>query len=53
MRYLPANPFFSWYLLHDLDIRKKRLSQIICLSDVMSVLLDLIFAGKEKEGWLY
>ena len=53
--YIPASPDFSCYLFKDLDTLKAHVNQerLPRLSGVMSVLLNLIFAGKEREGWLY
>jgi hypothetical protein len=56
-RYLPANPLFKDCLLKDIaEAEKKFRSQSeheVRLGNLMSVVLDYIFAGEEQRGWKF
>jgi hypothetical protein len=56
-RYLPANPLFQDYLLNNIDERKKRASSTVDpinqLAEILPIVLDYIFAGKEQEAWTF
>jgi hypothetical protein len=56
-RYLPANHLFQDYLLQGID---KQISELSSdpkspgyLSSRLVILLDYLYAGKEKEGWAF
>jgi hypothetical protein len=53
-RYLPANHSYRDYLLKDLDTNISNLPTVVgerYLASRLNVLLRLLYAGKEKEGW--
>jgi hypothetical protein len=57
-KYLPANPRFSRYLLSNIDEQQLQIQSVGSpsdnmnhLGDVMSVVLDYVFAGYEDCGW--
>jgi hypothetical protein len=56
-KYLPANHLFQNYLLQGIDKSISELSTDLkssyYFSDRLSVLLDYLYAGKEKEGWAF
>jgi hypothetical protein len=59
-RYLPANPRFADHLLARIEDQKQnvrpigdQLNNMNHLSDVLSIVLDCIFAGREKEAWTF
>ena len=56
-RYLPANLQFQDYLLEDIDNKKRNVStpddRINHLSDILPIVLDYIFAGKEQAAWTF
>ena len=59
-RYLPANPRFAGQLLADIEEREQQVrpptdtvEEMNHLGDVMAVLLDYIFAGRRREGWIF
>jgi hypothetical protein len=56
-RYLPANHLFQSHLLQGTDERISNLSKdsntSYYLSDRVALLLDYLYAGKEKEGWAF
>lgn len=56
-RYLPANRRFQAYLLRDVKKAKKQISgpenRIKHLADILPIVLDYIFAGKEKDAWAF
>ena len=53
-KYLPANPQFTNYLLHDINeevTQIRRENQDAQFADVLNITLRYIYAGKEKEAW--
>ena len=56
-KYLPANPLFQDYLLDSFKGETQHLTppddRFGHLADIMSIVLDLIFAGKETEAWAF
>src|SRR5262245_45726269 len=53
-RYLPANHSYRDYLLKDIDTNISNLPTVVgerYLASRLNVLLRLLYAGKEKEGW--
>lgn len=54
-KYLPANERFQDYLLKDMAEAKAKVSgpeeREKHLADVLSIVVDYIFAGKEREAW--
>jgi hypothetical protein len=51
-RYLPANHLYRDYLLKDLEISNlPSAAGELYLASRLNVLLRLLYAGKEKEGW--
>lgn len=59
-RYLPANPQFSDYLLARIEDQKKEVSGIgdpvknsNHLSNVLTIVLDYVFAGRENVAWTF
>jgi len=59
-KYLPANPNFESYLLADIEEQKRAMSQpgdvvenMNHLGATLSIVLDYIFAGREKEAWTF
>ena len=56
-KYLPANTLHKDYLLRDIE-ESKRISEpsktnFQHLADVLNVTLRFVYAGEEKEGWLF
>ena len=59
-RYLPANPQFSDYLLARAEHIKSQISptgdpidDLNHLSDVLDIVLDYVFTGRQKEAWTF
>jgi hypothetical protein len=56
-RYLPANHVFQEYLLEGIDIRISELNpdpkSPDYLSERLDILLNYLYAGREKEGWAF
>jgi hypothetical protein len=56
-KYLPANVLFREYLLRDVDKQKAAIKpaedQMGHLSDILSITLDYLFAGEEREAWTF
>jgi hypothetical protein len=56
-KYLPANRLFGDYLLKDVESKNVCVcspeDRIAHLSDVLTVVLDYIFAGRAKEAWTF
>lgn len=56
-RYLPANHLFQNYLLQGIDKQISNVSKDsntpYYLSHAIAILLDYLYAGKEKEGWAF
>jgi hypothetical protein len=59
-RYLPANPRFADYLLSKIEERKQNIQPIggpvnnmNHLGDVLGIVLDYIFAGRERAAWTF
>lgn len=59
-RYLPANFHFADYLLGKVEEQKQKIHPIGTppdnmnhLGDVMTVVLDYVFAGREREAWTF
>src|SRR5215475_811636 len=53
-RYLPANHSYRDYLLKDIETEISNLPTVVgerYLASRLNVLLRLLYAGKEKEGW--
>jgi hypothetical protein len=51
-RYVLANKLFPNYLLKDIEENKKEIKESTDLLEaVLEVMLDYIYAGKEKEAW--
>jgi len=53
-RYLPANHLYRDYLLKDIESEISNLPTVVgerYLASRLNVLLRLLYAGKEKEGW--
>src|SRR5438552_1127494 len=55
--YVPANLRFQEYLLKRIDKEKESVSppedRINHITDILSVVVNYIFAGKEKEAWTF
>ena len=55
--YVPANPEFQDYLLENIDKRKRGVSppedKVDHITDILPIVVDYIFAGKEMEAWTF
>lgn len=55
--YVPANPKFQDYLLKRIDNKKRGISppedRINHITGILPIVVDYIFAGKEKEAWTF
>jgi hypothetical protein len=59
-RYLPANPRYASYLLAKVEDRKRRvhpsgdqINNMDHLGDVLSIVLDYVFAGNQRAAWTF
>ena len=56
-KYLPANVLFKNCLLKDIEAAERKLQSANeheeLLGDLMSVVLDYVFAGEEQRGWKF
>jgi hypothetical protein len=56
LRYLPANTLHQDYLLRDLETARQEINPLDnynYLPHILNVTLNLIYAGKEDEGWAF
>jgi hypothetical protein len=55
-KYLPANKLFQEYALRGIEQKITKLNssdELKYRADVMDIILQYVYAGKEEEGWLF